>query len=229
MRYVRIWQYFFACIIVFSLVSCSTAKMMDKGIASYYGNTIPKPRKNDFINFSVATRMADDKVSVNKRTKNKLIPALFYWKLDKEHTMDINQLMPLNNFASAFMAQVNAKKLKEKLNGATVDIVLKNNPANFHVINQEWYVWLILVYFGESKFYIDAVYEDFSVDYTINYPSGNKKTGNLIVKNLNRAKAPRLFQALKNMIPEYMAASDANMKIMAKDLANKFVAETETP
>jgi hypothetical protein len=206
--------------------SCLTGKKMDKRIGQHYGNTIPtKGKKSDFVNFKFENTIPDNDISHSAKTKNKIVPALFYWEWDIAKTATLNTMMPMSNFTTSFVTELNAKKLKEKINGATIDIIVKVNPGDFHLRDQGWLVYLVLAYVSKDKFFVDPVNEYFSIDYIINRVSGEKKSGQLTVKNLNREKAPRFFQTFKGMVSEYLTACDANMKIMAKELADKLVVE----
>ena len=217
---------FVSVLFSFTATSCLSPRKMDQRISRYYGNTIPaKGRKSDFINFKFANTIPEADISATKKTKNKTLPLLFYWKWDIAKTSTINTMMPMSNFTSSFITEANAKGLKEKLKGGTVDIVINDNPASFHLREQGWMVYLILGYIGKEKFYIDPASENLSVAYTVSYPSGETKTGALSVRNINLEKSPRFFQGIKGMLNEYLAASDANIKTMAKELAGKLVAE----
>jgi hypothetical protein len=222
--------------LIFSLVlflfagsSCMTPKKMDKRISQHYGNTVPgKGRKSDFINFKFENSIPENEVSSSEKTKSKMLPLLFYWKWETAKTATLNTMMPMSSFTSSFIAELNAKGLKEKLNGATIDITIKENPANFHLKYEGWLVYLILAYVKKEKFYMDPAIEQFSIAYTVNHPSGQKKNGNLSVRNINLEKAPRFFQSFRNMLSEYLAACDNNIKLMGKELATKLIAEVTT-
>lgn len=212
-------------IFLFTASSCITPRKLDKKIGQYYGNTIPaKGKKSDFINFHFENSIPESRLSSSAKTRNKVVPALFYWKWDLAKTATLNTMMPMSNFTSSFVSEANAKKLKEKLNGATIDITIKNNPGDFHVRDQGWLVYLVLAYVAKDKFYVDPVHEQFSVAYTVNYPSGEKKSGNLSAENINLKKTPRFFQSFKGMVSEYLTACDTNIKFMAKDLAGQLYA-----
>ena len=214
--------------VLFSFIgsSCLSPRKMDQRIAKYYGNTIPaKGRKSDYINFKFTNTIPDADISGTEKTKSKMLPLLFYWKWDITKTSIINTMMPMSNFTSSFITEANAKGLKEKLKGGTVEITINNNPSSFNLRDEGWMVYLILGYIGKDKFYIDPLNENLSVAYTVSYPSGESKTGNLSVRNINLEKSPRFFQSIKGMLNEYLAASDANIKLMAKELAGKLVTE----
>lgn len=215
-----------AITVIFSFFSCMNARRIDRTISKYYGNTIPtKVRSTDYISFKVENSIAADRVSESAKTKNKLLPLLVFWKWDIAHTATINTMMPVANFTNEFIAQTNKSKLKEKLGDATIEVVVKDSPANFHVRDQGWIVYFLLYYVGGSKFYADPVNELLSIKYTVKYASGQTKTGELSTQNTNKQKAPKFFQSFKGMVAEYLTTSDANMKLMAKDLANKMIAE----
>ena len=213
-------------LLLFTASSCITPRKLDKKIGEYYGNTVPaKGRKSDFINFQFENTIPETRPSSSAKTRNKVVPALFYWKWDLAQTATLNSMMPVSNFTSSFVTEANAKKLKEKLNGATIDITIKTNPGDFHVRDQGWLVYLLVAYVGKDKFYVDPVHAQFSVAYTVNYPSGEKKSGSLSTENINMKKTPRFFQSFKGMVSEYLTACDANIKIMAKDLAAQLYTE----
>lgn len=212
--------------LLFSTTSCLTPKKMDKKIGRYYGNVVPtKSRKSDFINFKFENSIPDADVSSTEKTKNKILPLLFYWKWDVAKTSTVNTMMPMSNFTSSFIAEANAKGLKEKLKGATINITVNENPADFHLRQQGWLVYLVLAYVGKEKLYVDPKEENFSIAYTVDHVSGEKRSGRLSVKNINLEKAPRFFQSFKAMLAEYFAACDANIKLMAKELAGKLIEE----
>jgi len=213
-------------IFLFIASSCITPRKLDKKIGEHYGNTIPdKGRKSDFINFRFENSIPESKLSSSAKTRNKVVPALFYWKWDLAQTATLNSMMPMSNFTSSFVTEANAQKLKEKLDGAVIDITITTNPGDFHLRDQGWLVYLLVAYIGKDKFYVDPVYTQFSVSYTVNYPSGEKKSGNLSTENINMKKTPRFFQSFKGMVSEYLTACDANIKLMAKDLAGQLYTE----
>jgi hypothetical protein len=222
-KFIALVSFFF----LFTASSCMVStKKIDKRIGQYYGNTVPtKGRKSDFINFKFENTISDSEISSTEKTKGKVVPALFYWKWDMARTATLNTMMPMSNFTSSFITEVNAKGLKEKINGASIDIIVKENPSDFHLRYQGWLVYLLLAYVKKEKFYVDPALEQFSIAYTVNYTSGQKKSGELSVRNINKEKAPRFFQSFKAMVAEYLAASDANIKLMAKELAGKLIAE----
>lgn len=210
----------------FTFTSCSTSKRVDKGIKKYYANTIPeKVKNNDYISFTVENTLPANEISQTRKTKNKLIPALFYWKWRTENTSVINNMMPIQYFTSSFITAANSRKLKEKLKGGIVNLTIKDNPANFVYVIDGWMVFLVLAYVGGEKVAIEPSNNNFSVNYTISYPSGQTKQGTLTTANINREKAPRYFQNVKGFTREYLASCDNNIKAMAKDLVTDLLAQ----
>jgi hypothetical protein len=209
-----------------TFTSCSTSKRVDKGIKKYYANTIPeKVKNNDYINFTVENTLPGNEISQTRKTKNKLIPALFYWKWRTENTSTINNMMPVPYFTSSFITAANSRKLKDKLNGGTVTLTIRENPANFVYVIDGWMVFLLLAYVGGEKVAIEPMASNFSVNYSISYPSGETKKGVLTTANINRDKAPRYFQNVKGFTREYLASCDNNIKVMAKDLVTDLLAQ----
>ncbi len=216
-------------VVAITATSCSTSKRVDKGIKKYYANTIPEKIKgNDYISFNVENTLPANVISETKKTKNKLLPALFYWKWRTENTSVINNMMPIQYFTSSFVAAANSKKIKDKLNGGTLAITVKENPSNFVYVDDGWMVFVLLAYFGKESITIEPSNTKFSVNYSISYPSGETKTGLISTYNINREKAPRYFQNVKGFTREYLASCDNNIKAMAKDLVNDLVVQLVT-
>lgn len=214
---------------VLTFTSCSTAKRVDKGIKKYYAHTIPeKVKSNDYISFNVENSLPANEISETKKTKNKLLPLLFYWKWREENSSVINNMMPVQYFTSSFIAAANSKKIKDKLNGGTITLTIKENPANFTYVIDGWMVFLLLAYVGREKVAIEPKTTSFSVNYAIIYPSGQTKQGVLTTANINRDKAPRYFQNVKGFTREYLASCDNNIKAMAKDLVTDLSSQLAT-
>lgn len=154
-----------------------------------------------------------------------MLPALLYWKWTIQTSSTLNVMLPMNVFTSSFVDQANAKKLQDKLKGGNIEITLRSNPANFHLNQNGWLVFLLVYYVSQERIYVEPGNPDFSIDYSITGGSGQAKKGTITVANSNKEKQPRLFQSLKAALSEYLALSDTRMKEMAKDIVNKLVAE----
>lgn len=208
------------------LVSCSTSKRIDKWVGKHYGETVPtKIKSADYITFSVRDSIGNGKVSSTRKTNSQVIPALLYWQWKSENSATLNVMLPMNSFVSGFLAQTNAKNLKQKLNGGHLNIMVGENPGNFRLQDRGWIVYLILAYVGSSKIYVEPSNISYSVDYSFVSAAGETRSGTVTVSNPNKERVPRFFQSLKGAIGEYLTLSDSHVSSIAKELADKMMIE----
>jgi hypothetical protein len=208
------------------LFSCNVSRKIDKWVGHHYAETVPsKVKQNDFISFDFQNTIANEKLSVTERTRNQFIPALFYWQWKYETSSTLNVMLPANNFVNTFISTVNSKKLKEKLNGATLKITINANPADFRYQDNGWSVFVIFGAISHSKIYVEPRNPEFSIQYTVTRPSGETKTNSIAVANPNRQKEPKFFQSLKGAVNEYLSVNDALVKKMAQELADKLIVD----
>jgi hypothetical protein len=216
------------CIVtlVLALTSCNISKKIDKWAGYHYAEKVPtKVNSNDYISFKFESTIPDNKVSVTKRTKNQFIPALFYYQWKYETRSTLNVMLPVNNFVNSFVTAANSKKIKEKLHGATLKVIINSNPADFRYNDNGWSVFLIFGAITHSKIFVEPTSPEFEIQYSIVLPSGESKPKTVSIRNPNRQKEPRFFQSLKGAVTEYLSVSDAHVKRMGQELADKIIAD----
>ncbi|HTF30793.1 MAG TPA: hypothetical protein VK625_18190 [Flavitalea sp.] len=218
-----------ALIMIAGMTGCITARKVDKWVGRHYAQTVPTKFKTaDYITFKIENSLPADRVSETKKTNGQVIPALLYWKWKHETTSVLNVMLPAGNFTNSFIAQANAKKIKEILNGGSLVVTIKSNPADFRFHEDGWLVFVLVYYIAKEKIYVEPVNSDLSFDYTLTKPTGETKTGSINIANPNIEKQPRLFQSLKGAVKEYLDASDSHIKNMSKELVDKLIVEIKS-
>ncbi len=226
MKKLKLYEFIlFVCIVAF-FGSCTTARKVDKWVGKHYGPSVTQKIKNsDYINFEIVSSVTSPAASATKKTKKQLIPALLYWQWKNETTSALNPSLQIQQFSNSFVAQANATKLKDRLNGGSVKLIINSHSADFKMHEDGWLVFIILYYISGEKIYVEPTNDNFSIEYIATLGSGEIKKGTLSVANPNRVKAPRFFQSLKGAINEYLTLNDTYTKQLAKDLVGKLVLE----
>lgn len=208
------------------LFSCNVSKQVDKWVGKHYGETVPtKIKSADYISFSVRDAVGKGKVSNTRKTSSQMIPALFYWQWKRENSATLNVMLPINSFVKGFLAETNAKTLKQKLNGGHLTVTVGENPGDFRLQDRGWMVYLILGYVSSSKIYVEPSKITYSIDYSFVSATGETRSGTVSVTNPNKERVPKFFQSVKGAIGEYLTLSDSHVSSIAKELADKMIIE----
>lgn len=224
MRYNLNFAFATVVFLIVTTPACKIPKQIDKWVGRHYGRTVPsRIRDNDYITFAVNNPLSATEVSSTKQTNKRIVPALFYWEVHYEATSTLNAMLPMNRFSNSFIAAANSRRLRERLDGAKLEISLDANPADFKYREDGWLVWLILAYVSKDKIYVEPVSPEFAVKYTVKRPTGETSSGTVAVSSPNREKVLRFFQSIKGAVNEYLTLSDGNVDIMARELVDKVI------
>lgn len=230
MKKIRLYHVILFVFIIVGFGACTTARKVDKWVGKHYGPAIPqKIKSSDYISFEIESPVTSPAASETKKTKKQLVPALLYWQWKNETTSTLNPFLQMQQFSNSFVAQANAKKLQQRLDGGSVKLTVKSHPADFKMHEDGWFVFILIYYISGEKIYVEPANENFSVDYTCTLGSGEVKKGTISVSNPNKAKAPRFFQSLRGAINDYLTLNDTYTKQLAKDLLDKLLIELVDP
>ena len=97
----------------------------------------------------------------------KLLPLLIYWQWEYGTTSTLNEKVPHNTFQQTFIPYANGKRLKEKLNGQTIELKVENMPATFSVVDKGGMVFLLLYAISWDRIFVDPAKQDMVVNYRL--------------------------------------------------------------
>lgn len=145
----------FLAFIAMMFCSCLTPRKIDKWTTAHYGTTVnTRTRNNDYISIKTPNT-SNNIIATTQKRKMKLIPALLYWQWEYGTTTTLNQLVPANYFSSTILPYANTKKLKDKLNGQKLELMINKMPAVFSVVDKGGLVFLVLYYIDWDRIFMD--------------------------------------------------------------------------
>jgi hypothetical protein len=207
------------------LCSCLTPRKIDKWTTAYYGTAVnSKIKSNDYISIK-APGTHNDIVSVTEKRKMKLIPALFYWQWEYGTTTTLNQLVPANYFSSTIIPYANAKKLKDKLNGQKLELIINNVPTVFSIVDKGGLVFLVLYYIDWDRIFMDPQKQDMIIEYRLLKENVETKKGTVIIADRNKPLNVKVFHSVKKTFWSYLDQYNANVQAMSKEAIDKLIAE----
>ena len=153
-------------LILLSISSCLGPKKMDKWIDNHYKNqAATKVKNNDYITIQSGAPAASERVSVTKRGKKKLIPALLFWHWDYSTVSTLSNSISMKNLNATMLPYANTKGLKQKLNGQKLELSVVKAPASFELTEKGNLIFLGVWYIGWETIYIEPEKQDLIVAY----------------------------------------------------------------
>lgn len=208
------------------LAGCITPKKMNGWVANQYGETVKVRKiKSDYVTISSPLIVEDPVPSTSTKKTKKVLPLLFYWKIDYQTSCILNPAIPINLFTTAFATQANSKGLKQKLNGAKMELTIHKIPNSFSFNDDLTLIWLILAKISWEKLYLLPENRDMLISYRVIKDDKEMKSGELILQDDNKLKQTKFLQSVKNATSQYFVQFDENMKVMAKSAVEQLIAE----
>jgi hypothetical protein len=213
-------------LIVLSFSGCLTTKRVDSWINTHYGDgAMPTARRCDYIQVKTPDPVSSTPISITEKHKSKLIPALFYWKWKYGTKSTLNGSIPGKYFSSAAIPYANSKKLKEKLNGQTLELSIENMPAQFSMIYDGGAIFLLLWYVSWESVYVDPIVQDMVVNYRLLRDNVETKTGTITIEDRNRAFQVKMFKSAKKTFWNYLDQYNTNIQSMSRQVIDRLIAE----
>lgn len=210
------------CIALFS--GCLTSKKVDRQVAKQYTD-IPEPKKNkpeDIITIST-TLPSVGKISETVTKTSKMLPLIFYWQWNYDNTCTLNPQIPINNFSSTVLSQLN-KGLQQKLNGQKLELSVDEIPNKF-AINDRAHLIFVIYAFGWDNVTIKTLNSNLIVSYRIIKENTATKKGTITIPYADDKQALGMFKSWKTATGEYLDAYDANITAMSKLFVEKLLKE----
>lgn len=214
---------FILVLVIFS--SCMTPKKIDRWASQHYATAIVPPRKTDYITVKDASFSQGDPPSSTEKKKGKMLPLLFYWKWKLGTHTELNQAVPRTVFASAMIPYANSKRLKQKLDGQTIELTIEEVPSTFSIMDEGWLVFLIFGSVHNEVMYIDPDIKNMTVSYRVMKDNAETKSGKVSVADLNKAVDFRMFKSAKKTFFEYLDKYNFNIQTMAKETVDKIMTD----
>ncbi len=208
----------------FLLAGCTTSKKVDGWIAD---NQISptKLKTSDYITLNPGKEKNSDTISVTKKGKFKLIPAIVYWRTESSFVSTLNQWVPLNIFNAGVIKNANAVKLKQKLNGQKIELSVDKFPATFALTNISHLIYFGVYYINWSKNFEKPEKQNLAVTYRILKDNIETKRGIINVTDNSVPQNLKLFQSYKKLTINYLEKYDTNIQAMSKQFVDKLLAE----
>jgi hypothetical protein len=197
------------------LTGCLTSKKVDRQEAKQYTD-IPEPNKNkpeDVIAIST-TLTSVNKISETVTKTSKMLPLLVYWQWHYDNTCTFNPQIPISNFSSTVLSQVN-KGLKQKLNGQKLELSVDEIPNKF-AINDKAHLIFAIYAFAWDNVTIKTLNSNLVVSYRIIKENTVTKKETITIPYADDRQALGMFKFWKNAVEEYLDTYDANIAAMSK-------------
>ena len=213
---------------VLMLTGCLTPRVADKWINKKYEGAIPKKQRNsDYITVKMPalSEVNSDILSRSEKKHMKMIPALFYWKWDYGTISTLNQNVPASYFNSTLITYANTKRLRQKLNGQTIEFTINKLPSVFILTDKGWMVYMVLFYFGKESIFVEPVKEDVTVSYRILKDGTETKNGTITLTDRNQAQYKKMFRSVRKTFWNYLDEYNNNEQAMGKELVDRLIME----
>jgi hypothetical protein len=214
-------------VFLFSIIcsSCLTPRRIDRWIDKEYGSTASnKQRTTDYLTVKYPQGSANILAHTEKR-KMKMLPLLFYWKWEYGTVSDLNPNVPAWYFQSALLPYANAKGLRQKLNGAKLELNIEKLPTGFSVVDKGWLVYVLIYDIHWEKVFIDPTKQPMVVTYRVVKDGTELKKGTLTVADRNQVLNVRVFHSVKKTFWGYLDQYNTNMQSMSKELVDQLLKE----
>lgn len=212
---------FFAVI----FASCVGPRKIDGWIDDHYGAVAPSKKTPKPGDVSILTTLPS--LDGNSRTEKdirNLLPFLFYWRWDYVNTSTLNPQLPIRNFSSAVQSYASSKKVKDKLAGRTLELVIDSIPNIMVINNRTNMIWVVYA-FSWDKITIAPAPGNMVISYTLLQGSEKIKSGTVTTQGRPYLVAKGYFQRLKNLTGEYLYMYDETIKTMGKSAIDKILQE----
>lgn len=198
---------------------------MNKWIATEYGETTDlKKSRSDYITVSSPLITSDDRTSTAAGRTKSFLPLIVYWKWHYELSGKLNAKVPLNIFTSAFTTYANSKGMKQKLDGAKLELTVSQIPVSFS-FNDDQRMYGFIYYVVVEKVYFAPQKNELVVAYRLTKNNSEIKSGILNIPDANKIQNLRYWESAKKATHEYLSQYDENIKSMAKAAADKILGE----
>lgn len=199
---------------------------MDNWIFKHYDGAIPdKLKSSDYITVKNEYVPPGNKLSVTKKDKRKLLPALFYWQWDYSNISKLNKSIPVTNFNTDIIMYANSKNLRQKLNGQKLELTIDTIPSSFSFRDKGHAIFLLFFYVGSEHIFVEPEACGLDVSYRLTKDNTETKKGYFTVVNPDKGMSLKMFQSTKKMVWKYLDQYNNNIKLMSKDVVDKIIAE----
>ncbi|MEO8405964.1 MAG: hypothetical protein ABI480_15260 [Chitinophagaceae bacterium] len=217
---------FIISILIISFSSCLGPKKINKWTEKKYAGRVNEPvrKKSDFITITSALApMGEQACNTEKKTSH-LLPLLFYWQWDYKNTCTLNPKIPVNNFTSTVLSYSNSK-LKQKLNGQTIQLSIDQIPNAYAIDDKGHLIWLIYA-FGWDLITVQPEASNLVVSYKVLDTNGAEtKKGTIRIADSNKTFALKEFQSLKKKTWKYLDQYDASITTMSKQFVDQLLTQ----
>jgi hypothetical protein len=216
-----------AIVLCFLLTSCLTSRKMDRFVTKHFNNELPRldKKKNAAITVSSSVPPAiTDNISTTFKKTNKVLPLLFYWRINYEHFCTLNTAIAITGFSNAVNSQVN-KGLAQKLEGKELALTVEQIPISYSLVDDATIIWVLVAAFGWDKVYMKPDFKDLVVSYDLKEKGVSIKTGQLTVKSNLQSKGIRYFQSWKSATTDYLTNYSADITTMSKTFVTQLLEE----
>lgn len=208
------------------LTGCITSKKMNKYVSDQYGESVSlKKVKNDYLSISSPLITTDEIPSNSTKKTKKVLPLLFFWRIDYQTSCILNPKIPINLFNSTLITYANSKGLKQKLNGGNLELSIDKIPNTFSFNDDFSLIWLILFKISWEKIYLLPENREMAMSYRITKDGTEIKKGSVVIPDPNKIKQTRYFQSVRSATREYLVQYDENIKAMARAVVDNLIAE----
>jgi hypothetical protein len=208
-------------ILLSSLTSCHIAQKMDAHVASQFNNKVPKPDKRTDSTIIINSTIPSDPNELSHTVKTwKNLFLLVYWKYDYRHTCTLNPAIGVNHLRKGIYQQAN--KLKQKLNGRKLELIIEQVPGSFALVDKGHVVLLVIQW---DKFYVEPDSKNIIFSYKVSQDGVETKAGKISIDNIQRKRPWPIFQSWKRATSEFLGRYNADLTEMSRAIVNKVMTE----
>ena len=195
---------------------------MDAHIASQFNNQLPKPDKRSDSSISIISSIPSDPqiISVTEKKSKSVLPLILYWSYDYRHTSTLNSAIGVNNFRKTIYQQAN--KLKQKLNGRKLELVVEQIPGSFAIVDKGA---ILLFFIHWDKLYVEPDPKDMNISYRVLQNGVEAKSGKITLVNIAKNRSIRFAQSWKSSASEFLVQYNLDIIEMTKTVIDKLIVE----
>lgn len=227
---VNIPLYLFIILIPFIFCNCSTTRAVDHWVDTHYAPMInPKVKAKDKEYITITPDITQREIPYSNTVKgnSKFIPALFYWKWQRNFNCTLNKSIPVSNFSTTVFTYAASKNLRDKLNGARLELTIDQFPNVFTFKDYGWAVFVLVWYISHQSVSVDPENKDLVVSYNIIKDGATLKHGIVTIADRNIPIGLKFMQGTEKMAWKYLDQYDNNIKIMAKQFIDQLLTQIE--